>query len=181
MQITGAVLESLWFTPPSSARECPALAVKEAQSPPSQMSLDNKDLTFPIRHICNLAFQYWQQCTLDDTRALRKQICGGPLAPGTFCECETGRMESWRPSRASGPFSGGSVSRCLGWCPSPEQGRVVYSSSSLALVQASLLSTVGCISLRVLLVWVVFVFRFVLTVFSEPRISMNDYWGVYKE
>lgn len=33
MQTTGAALESLRFTPPSSASESPALAVKEVQPP----------------------------------------------------------------------------------------------------------------------------------------------------
>lgn len=95
----------------------PPLAVTEVQLSSSQITLDSKDLTFPICHICNLVFQYWQQCTLDDTHALRKHV---PLAPGTFWGCEMGRMESWNPGRASGVFS------ISVWDDACLQGRVVW-------------------------------------------------------
>lgn len=69
------------------------------------------------------------------------------------------------------------------WDNSYLWGRAVC-SASLAWVQASLLSTVGCISLRSFSVWgfsVLFSGLFLLALVSKPKISMNDYWGVYKE
>lgn len=71
--------------------------------PPRPCLFHNKDLTCPISHIRNLVFHCWQWCTLDNTQALRKQICGNPLSPSAFCECIMWRVERWRPNGTQEP------------------------------------------------------------------------------
>lgn len=142
----------------------------------SQISSDNKDLTLPIDHVCNLVFHCWQWTvcldTLDNTQALGKQACRGPLAPGSFCEREMGGTERWRPSGARGPSQG--FQHPSGRDDARVRCRAVrFAAPPLALLQATLLSIVGRISLRVSLLFSVFR--------NCGRWTPEYLWGVYKK
>ena len=143
----------------------------------SQVSLHNKDLTFPIYHVCNLVFHCRQQTTclgtldttLDNSRPWESRPVEAPLP---LVHSVSVKWGGWRGGGQAGPEDPPEeFQHPSSWDDGHLLCRAVrFAATSLALLQAILLSTVGCISLRVLL----FVFFFKLWSLN-PRISMNDY------
>lgn len=145
--------------PPSSAKSCPASAREEVQPPSLAKSLwTTRTWLFPFI-MSVIWFSTADSSTLDDmqtlrkqtcVQALRKQTCGSPLVQVHSASVEWG---GWRGGGQAGPEDPlKEFQHPSSWDDTHLLCRAVwFAAKSLALLQAILLSTVDCISLRVLL------------------------------